>query len=330
MLISVVMTVFNGEEFLQEAIDSVLEQSYTNFEFIIVDDGSNKNTNEMLDQVLDPRVKVLHLNPNQGQANALNVGIDIAKGEWIIRQDADDISLPNRIMEQVGFVQRNPHLIALGTHIDCFTESQLVPKEFLSSVNNYHNNIQTEEDLLMEQFHSCPLSHGSMMFLKQAFLKAGRYNPKYKITQDYDLWMRMFETGPIGILPKVLYQYRILPTSLSQNDHTEFRREMREISVTYLLRMLATKFNKHHPKFIILGPEAVCSFIKKYTCPKTRMNVVEFLDAHDQKTLNWMFDKVSKAKVDGIIILDGNGANASIAYLKNKGLIFNQNLFNIA
>lgn len=330
MLISVVMTVFNGEEFLQEAIDSILTQSYTDFEFIIVDDGSNGNTKKILNEVSDQRVNILHLDPNQGQANALNFGIDIAKGEWIIRQDADDISLPDRIMEQVRFVQSNPHLIAFGTHIDCFSESKLVPMEFIESVNNYHNNIQTEEELLMEQFHSCPLSHGSMMFSKQAFLKAGRYNPKYKITQDYDLWMRMFETGPIGILPKVHYKYRILPTSLSQNDHTEFRREMREISVTYLLRMLATKFNKHHSKFYILGSKVVGDFIKKHICPKTGLNVVEFLDNHDQKTLNWLFDKVSKAKVDGIIILDGKHANNSIAYLKNKGLIFNQNLFNIA
>ncbi|MDP4084400.1 MAG: glycosyltransferase [Bacillota bacterium] len=330
MLVSVVMTVFNGEKYLQEAIDSVLSQTYKNFEFIIVNDGSRDNTKNILKQISDPRVNILHLEPNQSQANALNFGIDIAKGEWIARQDADDISLSNRLTEQVKFAQNHPHLIAFGSHIECFSDDQSVQKDFLDSVTNYHNSIYTEEDLLKERFHSCPFSHGSMMFSKEAFLKAGRYNPKYRISQDYDLWMRMYETGPVGILPKILYKYRILPNSLSQNDQSEFREELRGISVTYLLRMFSAKFDKHFPTFIILGSEWVTNFMKNRICPKTGLSVLDFVNGHDSKTFDSLVERVTGEEVDGIIVLDGKEANDCLNYLQNKGLEYNQNLFNIA
>ncbi|MBT2701634.1 glycosyltransferase family 2 protein [Bacillus sp. ISL-40] len=100
MLFSVVMAVYNGEEYLKEAIDSILHQTYKDFEFIIVNDGSSYKTREILNLIEDNRVRVIHLEVNKGLANALNMGIQNANGEWIVRQDADHVSYPHRIIEQ--------------------------------------------------------------------------------------------------------------------------------------------------------------------------------------------------------------------------------------
>ena len=109
MLVSVVMAVYNGEKFLQKAIDSILAQSYQEIEVIVVNDGSIDTTKKILDQVEDERVRIIHLERNQGAANALNIAIDNAMGQWIAIHDADDISYSNRILEQVRFLRKIPN-----------------------------------------------------------------------------------------------------------------------------------------------------------------------------------------------------------------------------
>ncbi|UJF31540.1 glycosyltransferase family 2 protein [Paenibacillus hexagrammi] len=121
MKVSVITAVFNGEAYIQEAIDSILGQTYTDLEYIIVNDGSTDKTREILDRIQDPRVKVIHLPENQGAARCMNLAASHATGEWIAVQDADDISLPRRLELQVEHIRKNPKLVLVGSKIDCIS-----------------------------------------------------------------------------------------------------------------------------------------------------------------------------------------------------------------
>ena len=243
MLISVVMSVYNGEEFLRESINSILTQTYKNFEFIIINDGSTDNTRSILDSISDSRVKVIHLNENKGVAIARNTGVDMSKGSWIAVQDADDISFPTRLEEQVNYIITHPEIVAVGSHIECVEGKEKTSNYVTHGIENFHNSFQTSEQLKNERFRSCPLAHGSTAFSKEAFLKAGRYDPQYRILQDYDLWMRMFQLGSIEIVPKQLYQYRVISNSLSHTDQIAFCNEKNVISTKYIREFIFGHIN---------------------------------------------------------------------------------------
>src|SRR6185369_12980087 len=113
-LISVVLPVYNGEEYLRESIDSILKQSYSNFEFLILNDGSSDRSEEIIQSYSDPRIKY-HKHANCGLAATLNKGIELAKGEYIARQDQDDISLPTRLEKQITFLENHSEYAMVGT-----------------------------------------------------------------------------------------------------------------------------------------------------------------------------------------------------------------------
>ncbi|MEH7375151.1 glycosyltransferase family 2 protein [Neobacillus drentensis] len=119
MKVALVMAIYNGEEYLQETIDSILSQTYQPLEIIFVNDGSTDSTSKILDAIDDPRVKIIHLEGNKGVANGLNVGISQTEAEWIAIHDADDLSLPQRIEEQVNNIKANPHVVAVASFIEC-------------------------------------------------------------------------------------------------------------------------------------------------------------------------------------------------------------------
>ena len=119
--ISVVMSVYNSEKYIIEAIESVLSQTFNDFEFIIVNDGSTDNSLSLIKSINDPRIKIID-QENKGLSKALNIGINIAKGKYIARLDADDIALPTRFEKQYKFLENNPECVALGTEAIYTTE----------------------------------------------------------------------------------------------------------------------------------------------------------------------------------------------------------------
>ncbi|WP_408010794.1 glycosyltransferase family 2 protein [Pseudalkalibacillus sp. A8] len=131
MQISVVMAVYNGKLYVQQAIDSILQQTYRDFEFIIVNDGSTDKTIEILNDIQDPRVRLIHLPQNGGAASALNMGIQNAKGKWIAIQDADDLSCPTRLEDQISYVEEHLGIAAVGTLKKCISGKTEVPERRL-------------------------------------------------------------------------------------------------------------------------------------------------------------------------------------------------------
>lgn len=200
-VISVVMAVYNGEPFLVNAIESILNQTFTDFEFLIVDDGSTDNTGNILEEFAasDSRVIIIH-QENIGLTESLNRLCKIAKGEFIARMDADDISLPERIEKQAKKLQETPDYLAVGCWFQTIAESGMPNVEIL---------FPDDPEILKDCLHkgiNC-YGHGSVMMKKKVF-KTNGLSYRFKYGQDFDLWLRLSEQGSLGMVEEVLYQRR--------------------------------------------------------------------------------------------------------------------------
>jgi glycosyltransferase involved in cell wall biosynthesis len=198
-LISVVMSVYNGKKYLAEAIESILNQTYKNFELIIVNDGSKDNSIEIIKSYMNQDNRIVLIDrENKGLPYSLNEGISIAKGEYIARMDADDISLPERFEKQIDFMQKNK-LDVCGSHIKRFRDNK---KERIIK------NPVTNEDIRFSLLFFSSLAHPTVMFKKEVFDKV-KYHIDYKVAQDYQLWCDIANANlKMGNISEVLLNYR--------------------------------------------------------------------------------------------------------------------------
>lgn len=207
--ISVVMSVYNGERYIEEAIKSVLNQSFAEFEFIIVDDGSKDRSFEIISKHLDKRIVLLR-QENKGLASALNKGIELARGKYIARMDADDIALPQRLELQYNFLESHPKCVVVGTNANIIDRNG----NYL-----YTSKMSTEWELIKKRLPLNPFYHSSTMFRKEHFNMCSGYNEKIKHHfEDMILWNQMARIGELRNLSEALINYRLIPSSISNKD----------------------------------------------------------------------------------------------------------------
>ncbi len=223
--ISVVMPVYNGEKFLREAIDSILNQTFSDFEFIIINDASTDSTEDIIKSYDDKRIVYLKNSSNLGVACSLNNGLDIARGEYIARMDADDISLPERFAKQVAFMDKHKDIGVCGTWIEFFGERKGIFK-------NTVGKKQTKIDML---FSSC-IAHPSVIIRKAILEKYDFfYNKNYEQVEDYELWCRISRHYDIDNIPEALLKYRCHDKQVTQNITTDFIEKMGTLKKNILL-----------------------------------------------------------------------------------------------
>ncbi len=200
------MSVYNSEKYLQEAVDSILNQTFKDFEFIIINDGSTDRTKEILESYQDHRIILIN-QENMGLTKSLNKGISLAKGEYIARQDADDISLPERLEKQLEFLERYNNITLLGTAVKIIDEKGIYihTRKYPIDYSSIRKFIKKDN----------PFSHGSVMFRRKCFLEMGGYREIFFIAQDYDLWLRFAEKYEVANLSTPLYIRRFNPLSIS-------------------------------------------------------------------------------------------------------------------
>lgn len=193
------MPVYNVAPYLREAMDSILNQTYNDFEFIVLNDCSPDNSEEILDSYSDSRIVRYSGEKNVGFANILNVGIGMAKGEFIARMDSDDISLPCRLEKQVVFLENHPEIDLVSTGMQRFGESDMV----LSHRTSY-------EDVKFDALSFSPVLHASSMWRRSKFIDHDLfYRQEMVPAEDYDLWTRALVQRLVLVnLPDVLYRYR--------------------------------------------------------------------------------------------------------------------------
>jgi len=216
--ISVVMGVYNAAAVLSATVESILSQEGVAFEFIIVNDGSKDESGHMLEEYAgrDHRIRIIH-QKNQGLTKALIKGCAEAKGEYIARQDAGDISLPGRLRRQQEAFDANPGLV----FISCWTEFCGPAGEFLFLAKGTGRASEPTDILDNENEKGVidgPASHASVMFRRNAYSKAGEYRPEFYYAQDWDLWYRMAEIGKFQMLEQTLYRMMLTPGSISANN----------------------------------------------------------------------------------------------------------------
>lgn len=216
--VSVVMAVYNEQDFVGRAIESVLKQTFSDFEFIIVDDNSSDNTKEIVDRYKksDNRIQLFANDSNMGLPASLNRGIKQAQGKYIARMDGDDISLPKRFEKQVDYLDSNPHVKVVGCHVELIS-IDCEPLE----LRRYNSGDRTAKEM---KKNGPGIAHPSVMMRQSAVADVGFYRPSFTYAQDLDLWVRMaerFGTGFIDIIPEVLFQYRVTPEQFSRHSVNE-------------------------------------------------------------------------------------------------------------
>jgi glycosyltransferase involved in cell wall biosynthesis len=225
--ISVILPVYNGSRYLNESINCILRQRYTNFELIIIDDGSTDDSASIIAAYTDPRIR-FYSQENQGLSSALNQGLSLANGIYIARQDQDDVSLPDRFARQVAFLEANPDYGMVGTWAAIWEETKLTDRLHRHDTDN----LQLKFDLLFDN----PFVHSSMMIRKDVFNTVGVYctDKNRQPPEDYELWSRIAREYRIANIPEVLHIYREMPKSMSRSGDNPFLKHLLKINAENL------------------------------------------------------------------------------------------------
>jgi hypothetical protein len=229
--VSVIRPVYNGADYLREAVESILGQTYGDFELIAINDGSLDDSPALLDAVRDPRVRVVHQD-NMGLALTLNKGISMARGEYIARQDQDDISRPERLARQVAYLDAHPACGLLGTWS--------VIQEDRTPTARQHRHPCSNGELQFRVLFDSFFVHSSVMIRRAALNRAGLYptDPERNPPEDFDLWLRIARDHALANLAEPLLVYREVPGSISRTRAALLDRRAIAIAAENLQRLL--------------------------------------------------------------------------------------------
>jgi glycosyltransferase involved in cell wall biosynthesis len=222
--ITVLMPAYNAEKYIGEAIRSVLQQTYTDFELVIVNDGSTDNTLNIINSFNDARIIVIN-QPNMGVAAALNIGLIHARAPYIARFDADDVCYPYRLEKQIRFLQDNPEYILVGSEAKYILENG----DFLF---DFHCIAYSHEQIMEKLYFYCPFVHPTVMYKKENVCNAGGYPADAHNFEDYLLWTKIVHAGKFCNLTEPLIKYRLNSTSVTIDEKwrgKRFRRLKRMI-----------------------------------------------------------------------------------------------------
>jgi len=214
-LVSVVLPVYNCPDYVDAAVRSILDQTFENFELILIDDGSTDATPAVLSGYADPRIKLI-TQANRGLAATLNRGVELARGRYIARQDQDDISLPERLAKQVAFLEAHPRCALIGTWAQIWLEN--------TATDRVHRHPSDNSGLQFELLFNNPFVHSSVMLRKAALVVVGGYSTdrNRQPPEDYELWSRIAREYEVANIPEVLHTYREVKGSMSREGVSPF------------------------------------------------------------------------------------------------------------
>ena len=261
-LISVILPVYNSEKYILEAIQSILNQTYTNFELIILDDGSTDNTLSIVRNFDDKRISVLKSVKNYGIVYQLNKGIDNSNGEFIARMDADDISYPDRFQKQIDFLNTNPQIDVLGSFAKKIGEEV--------GLIQYKYNKPKQISFLLNFY--CYMLHPTVMMRKRILSKF-KYSSDYPLAEDYGLWCQINNGNNLYILDEVLLDYRI------HNEQTNKSDKRLKVQFDSVLKVKKDiKFNGFFGNAIFtdeLNKVSTDYFVKNESCNQLNLNIIQ-------------------------------------------------------
>ncbi len=218
-IISVILPVYNCPAYVGLAIESIINQTFKNFELLVIDDGSTDDTSSVLKKYSDPRIRHIR-HDNRGLAGTLNVGIELALGKYIARQDQDDISLPDRLERQFAYMEQHSDCALLGTWAQIMEGDRLVDR--------FHRHPTVPSAIKYALLLNNPFVHSSVIFRTEVARKLGGYttDPSRQPPEDFEFWSRIARVATIANLPEILLHYREVPGSMSRQGPSPFQKKL--------------------------------------------------------------------------------------------------------
>ena len=222
-LVTVLMTVYNGGEYLKTSVRSILNQTFKDFEFLIVNDFSTDDSVDIIKLFNDGRIVIYNNEKNIGQTKSLNVGLNLAKGKYVARMDADDMAFPLWLDKSLDYIRKHPEYAAVGSAAIVMNESGRM-KKALKTPTNF-------AEVIFHIFFGNAINHVGAIFNKEIILKNGGYNEEFKIAQDYELWSSLIRDAQRFInIPDVLVAVRVHESSLGYME--EKKKGLAEVAET--------------------------------------------------------------------------------------------------
>ncbi len=224
--VTVLLPVHNAKDYVGQAIQSILDQTFRDFELLIINDGSTDRSRDAIASFRDERIHFVNNESNLKLIATLNKGIDLAAGKYIARMDADDISLPQRLQRQVDFMENHPDVGVCGSWFETF--------------GNQHHVVKypgKDEDIRIMMLYQTPFCHPSIIFRKEVFDKHGiRFLPEFIHAEDYEVWVRLAGCTRFANIPEALLRYRLHSTSVSSSHQS-----VQEKNTLKIIRMVFEK-----------------------------------------------------------------------------------------
>ncbi|MBS7231902.1 glycosyltransferase family 2 protein [Flavobacterium psychroterrae] len=225
--ITVLMPVYNCELYIKEAVDSILNQTFSDFEFIIIDDASSDATVSIIKAYDDPRIQLIQKPQNSGYTNSLNHGLTIAKGEYIARMDGDDISLPERFAKQVDFLDTNLDVVLCGTLYQVIGEKKVCDHPLI------------HDEIKVKLISGCYIAHPTIMFVKAKFDEHKlAYDSEMEPAEDYELWSRLVFLEKTANIGQVLLYYRVHNQQVSRIRNEKQIKVAHQVRITMLQKVI--------------------------------------------------------------------------------------------
>jgi glycosyltransferase involved in cell wall biosynthesis len=295
--ITVLMPAYNAGKYIGEAISSVLEQSFTDFELLIVNDGSTDDTEKIIRSFNDPRI-VLISQENKGVSAALNLGLAHARAPYIARFDADDICLPNRLKVQYEFITAYPEYTIIGSAVDYIDADG-------HFIFTHHPEGHLNEEIQQLKYTICPFIHSSVFYKKEAVVNNGGYNEHAYTYEDHFLWVNILKNEKACNLSQPLIKVRLNPESITIDEKWRTRK-FRAIKYSTLKNKNITEAEgnelyqiggkQYSPKIKQGAYYALCGkkfLLNNYQPQKARMNMVRAISLHPLRLDNYLIYTIS-------------------------------------
>jgi hypothetical protein len=226
----------------------------------------------------------------------------------------------------VSYLHKHPGLVAVGSFIECIRDrDSQIPSQNLRGLERLINRMQTSAEIKSELYRTCPLTHGTMIFSKKAFINLGKYNPNLRVSYDYDLWTRLITLGRIEKFPEKLYKYRMHSNSLTTKYSEQNIKEM-FFSCAKYIRHTCYQNKKERPAMVVFGLKTLA---ENYTLQaRNSLNVLKVMDQRDLSYLPGIINFFKRKKLDGAVILSNfRSRDRVFSYLTKNGMELNKNLF---
>ena len=246
------MTVFNAEKYLKYSIQSILKQSYKNWELIIIDDCSTDNSLKVIKSFKNRKIRIFPLKKHIGRTNSLNYGLKKAKGKYLAILDADDISYKNRLLEQINYLKKYKNISLVGSWVEKINEKN----EIFGEIKSTTNIEEIKQTMILKNL----FVHSSVMFYRKILKKTGSYPSELIYMQDYGFILKVLKNHNINLIPKMLTKFRIIKSSMTHTVPQNQILDERKL----LLKFTWVNFKKNFFTKILWAVEYIKILIKSF------------------------------------------------------------------